>query len=193
MSDKLRRLMPVLQVFLCVCIFATAVMAAGFVISTSYPVTKDPQTLGTKVFPLSIAVADFNNDGNLDVAVGGSPGINLLLGNGDGTFQSAIESTNFATPIAMAVADFNGKGALDIAAANYLTGTASVLPGNGDGSFGLLKVYPVSTFAAPVQSIAEGDLNGDGLPDFAVTSGNGTSGQVTVLLNRGSGSNVLVE
>jgi len=65
--------------------------------------------------PLSIAAGDFNGDGKIDLAVAnsGSNSISILLGNGDGTFQTHVDfATNFA-PQSLATADFNGDGHLD--------------------------------------------------------------------------------
>src|SRR5207302_11059600 len=77
-----------------------------------------------------VAVGDFNGDGKLDLVTSGG---SLLLGNGDGTFRSAL---NFA-PVAscLAVADFNGDGHLDLAVANSYSNTVSSLLGSGNGTF----------------------------------------------------------
>ena len=73
-------------------------------------------------------MADFNGDHNLDVAIAEIGGVNVLLGNGDGTFQAAVQySANF--PDSVAVAVFNGDHKLDLVAATFLPGGASVFPG----------------------------------------------------------------
>src|SRR5207237_1507154 len=66
-----------------------------------------------------LAVGDFNRDGYLDLAVGGDNGddstVTILLGRGDGTFQSAVTyPISGAGCVSLAVADFNGDGFLDI-------------------------------------------------------------------------------
>jgi hypothetical protein len=81
----------------------------------------------------SALYADFNGDGKMDFAVRGGDGITLLLGNGDGTFQSdyAFELDHFSG--GLATADFNQDGNADIAAAVGPEQTR-VLLGNGDGT-----------------------------------------------------------
>lgn len=100
-----------------------------------------------------IVAADFNGDGNLDLAISnpGNPysdpgGVVILLGNGDGTFEPGQTITAGQYPSPLAAADFNGDGKIDLAAAAStipLGGVAeiTVLPGNGDGTFGAPTTY----------------------------------------------------
>ena len=70
-------------------------------------------------FPSAVAVADFNHDGKLDLATGapaGGLGLSVLLGNGDGTFQAAVNYNSGATfGNNMVAGDFNGDKAPDLA------------------------------------------------------------------------------
>jgi hypothetical protein len=138
-----------------------------------------------------LGVGDFNNDGKLDVVVTLSNWVCFLLGNGDGTFQAPIVVSRAgcqiycSTPPAYSAAsfvggDFNVDGNADIAilTTDPLTDESFVqeIPGNGDGTF---QGYsdPVNLgyfigFNGLPASLASGDFNGDGIPDFAISNPN---------------------
>jgi FG-GAP-like repeat/Putative Ig domain/Domain of unknown function (DUF4114) len=97
-----------------------------------------------------------------------------------------IAAANFAVgadPFSATVADFNGDGSLDLAVGNYDDSNASVLLGNGNGSFGAAKNFAVG--ANPF-TIVTADFNSDGKADL-VTSGY-KDGQISLLLGTGNGS-----
>ena len=97
-------------------------------------------TVGTQ--PVAAVIGDFNGDGKPDIATAdaGSHDISILLGNGDGTFGTAITTALSVAPASLAVGDLNGDGKLDLAAGNgaspFAVDFATVLLGNGDGTFG---------------------------------------------------------
>jgi hypothetical protein len=136
----------------------------------------------------SLAVADFNNDGQPDIAVTNydSDTISILLGNGDGTFQLHKDYLCGSNPFSVAVGDFNQDGKPDLAAAIGGFGGAgiSVMLGNGDGTFQHGVMYSTGGFSL---SVAVADLNGDGKEDLAAANSN--PGQAAaVLLGNGDGT-----
>ena len=141
----------------------------------------------TKANPASIALADFNGDGNLDavVANAGLPSsslgttVSVRLGDGKGKFQAEVNYTVGTQPDSVAVGDFNGGGKPDIAVANLSTFNVSVLLNNGDGTFQAAKNTPGGGLFLVV-----GDFNGDGKLDIATTDGQ----QLTILLGNGDGT-----
>jgi len=141
---------------------------------------------GSGTGPTSVAVGDFNGDGKLDLAVAnvgcGTPcgNVAVLLGNGDGTFQAAVNYNAGAQPLSIAVGDFNLDGKLDLAVANVSSYNVSVLLGNGDGTFQTAANYSTNGDAF---SVVVADLNGDGKPDLIAVSGS-----VTVFLGNGNGT-----
>jgi hypothetical protein len=144
-------------------------------------------------FAASVAVADVNGDRKPDLLVAGGS-VSVLLGNGDGTFQTAVtyDSGGGGSAVAIAVADVNGDGKPDLLVANEQTATVGVLLGNGDGTF-----QPVVTYSSggdlPL-SIAVADVNGDGKRDLVVANSCDLScspdngGVVGVLLGNGDGT-----
>ena len=84
------------------------------------------------------------------------------------------------------VGDVNGDGKPDIVIANRYESTVTVLPGNGNGTFGAKAEYAVGSFGTQPRSIAIGDLNGDGKAD--ILTANQGSNTVSVLLNNGNGT-----
>lgn len=93
---------------------------------TFTPATVSPVTGST---PESVAVADFNGDGKLDLVTGNSGGnsVTVLMGNGDGTFAAPQSFAADTSAIFAAVGDFNGDGLSDVAAANNIGASVTIL------------------------------------------------------------------
>ncbi len=137
----------------------------------------------------SVALADLNQDGKLDLIAANSADnqVGVLLGNGDGTFSSQVPYAVGVGPSGVVVADFDGDGLPDVAVANLKNSTVSLLHGNGDGTLKTAVAYPVGM--GP-DALAALDLTGSG--KLAVVTANGNSGgspvgnDITLLANAGA-------
>jgi uncharacterized protein (TIGR03437 family) len=157
----------------------------------------------TSYQPQSLAITDYDGDGNLDILQGSGdarmigPGIqsgttDLLLGNGDGTFQGAISvavgGSQGSVASFLAVGDFNGDGKIDAVLNDQYGGNLYLFAGDGKGGFQApqtINALASGGAAAGPSGAAAGDFNGDGKLDLAVTES--FTGKVAVLLNSTSG------
>ena len=133
-----------------------------------FPVTESSSAIGMAIsqpFPdaYAVAVGDFNNDGNQDVAWVSTSGLNLSLGDGNGGFQAPIPSEG-ACELQIVTGDFNGDGKLDLACLTF--GTCTVLLGNGDGTF--TQSFYVDPFDGGASGLATADFNQDGHLDLYI-------------------------
>ncbi|MEW6278890.1 MAG: FG-GAP-like repeat-containing protein, partial [Candidatus Eremiobacterota bacterium] len=150
------------------------------------------QNFPVGVNPHGLALGDVNGDGRLDLAAAnlGSDDVAVLLGNGDGTLQPA---QNFLTtgpvfpsgtgPVSVSLGDVNGDNLPDLVTANLTSADASVLLGNGDGTFQAAQTFTAG--AGPV-SVSLGDVNADTFPDLVTANRN--SNDASVLLGNGDGT-----
>ncbi|HEY5329457.1 MAG TPA: FG-GAP-like repeat-containing protein [Acidobacteriaceae bacterium] len=126
-----------------------------------------------------LAIADFNEDGKPDFAIGAYSRFAVMLGKGDGTFTSAPGSPfllpsppydDFATPFAgpaLAAGDFNNSGHQGLAVEEYENEAAVILLGNGNGTFSTSSAAFANTPGQPVTAAAAADFNADGNLDLA--------------------------
>jgi RHS repeat-associated protein len=166
-----------------------------------------------------VAVADMNGDGKLDIVVAGGmipypwgTAIDVLLGNGDGTFQAPVQYQIHDVCLGcgfystgLALADLNGDGQIDIAYTNNNTSSGSdtgamyALLNQGGGTFNVTSPYPTGTAipglhsSAPNETVAIADINGDGIPDVVTVEDaiyvdlNGSGGQRGISISFGKG------
>jgi hypothetical protein len=132
-----------------------------------------------------VVATDLNGDGKLDLVIQRIPFVQILLGNGDGSFtrrNSYLETTLTSTSVV--TADFNNDGKPDVAAGN------AVFLGNGDGTFRgnssvLLDPFSTNlgTLHFPVAAVS-GDFNQDGNPDIAAVVLDTVNSNICWLPNR---------
>ncbi|MCB1246088.1 MAG: VCBS repeat-containing protein, partial [Acidimicrobiia bacterium] len=119
-----------------------------------------------------IVAGDFNGPGADDVAIAMYRPIyaTVMLGNGNGTFQSPVNYTAEGHTHDIATGDFDGDGYPDLVTANESADSASVFINDGDGTFSAGPDLPA---ANGPKGVTVGDINGDGHPDIAIGSDGG--------------------
>lgn len=181
-------MLPPLVSLVCLCLAAAlAAQSPGVWFSgTCCSVINDSLGIGGDS-PFGVVVADFNGDGKVDLATATywTDNVTIFLGKGDGSFRPLTARSFFATganPRWIVAGDFNRDGKLDLATANWEVSTISVLPGNGDGTFGANTDF---TTGANPDGICVGDFNVDDISDLVTANQFGNN--ISVLLGQGGG------
>jgi hypothetical protein len=136
--------------------------------------------------PVTVALADLNGDGRLDIVTSNDfgDGMTVLLNNGNGTFNRTDYKPGMGLCTTVAVADLNGDGHPDIVLGDYTNSKVVVMLNNGDGTFKELSNFSVP--GSNVRMVKLGDFNRDGHFDMAVTYQ--FSPVVSILLGNGDGT-----
>jgi hypothetical protein len=113
-----------------------------------------------------VLVADVNNDKIPDLILNTDTGLSVLLGNGNGTFQTCIRSSGSVQ--FMSTGDFNKDGNVDLAVTNGYN-SLNIMLGNGAGTFVVTTSY--SPTQGSLNAIAVADYNQDGFADVALPNG----------------------
>lgn len=124
--------------------------------------------------------ADFDRDGNMDVAMtfeGPAPGrVGVYLGKGDGSFATARDFSVRSDPYGIGVFDANQDGIVDLHVSNIRSSSVSILLGRGDGTFEPAQHITVDGQA---YGASAADFDGDGKIDLAVSA----TTQIVILRN----------
>ena len=138
--------------------------------------------------PHTVAVADFDGDGNEDLAVTNQfdHAVSIRLGAGDGTFTNAptADLGGSYVPQSLVVGDFNNDTWDDLAVATTGPdgqGSIRIRLGQGNGTF--VAGTAIASFAG---ALAVGDANADAIEDLLL--GNTGAGKAGVLLGKGGGA-----
>ena len=115
------------------------------------------------LFTNDVKAADFNGDGNMDLAVGTEQGILFFAGEGDGTFQPPVKTSTPFSVIRTLLGDFNGDGRPDLAMTGNGDLSVSIALGNGDGTFQAPLPFEATYFP---RGFTAGDFNADGSFDL---------------------------
>jgi hypothetical protein len=162
---------------------------ASYAPSTSAPLTH--LVLGGVSGPSGVAAADFDRDGQTDLAVASFDAkiVSVLRGQGNGAFEPSASYLPAydvgASPKAIITGDFTGDGVADIATLNHnnpLQGGVSVFVGNGAGQF---EGARTSAAIGAGHALSAGDFNGDAKLDLVVSSD--SLNRTAILLGQGTG------
>jgi hypothetical protein len=177
--------------------YGSGTATASFTLTVSNPTTSLGNLGGTYEIPvgsgpsftdgnpISSIVGDYNNDGYQDllVALVNETYLQVMLGNGTGTFPTSVITNNVGVIVGVEVADFNGDGNLDILSRDNSTNFWTTRLGNGTGSFINHGTY----INYPNQKIVVADINNDLIPDVVSLSEIGQQSYIRTYIGNGNG------
>lgn len=147
--------------------------------------------------PRELVSSDFNGDGRVDLVIGTTNGfmsqssqMYILIGKGDGGFESPRSVYTGSESTSILAADFNSDGLQDLSTASIFSETVAILLGNGDGTFQSSRDLNLGESINAFSSVA-GDLNGDGVLDLAISvieRDSDGGGNVHIYLGNGDGT-----
>jgi len=153
--------------------------------------------------PFSLALGDFNEDGNLDIATANyhssDSSITILLGAGDGTFVQGPTPFDFADRYTLGAGDLNGDGHLDLVATSvwddFDTGATvtyvDVMFGDGDGTFVFDRWY--GPYDGELRALKLADFDGDNKADVVADQYSAHGAYWGTIIFRGNGDGTLQE
>jgi len=136
-------------------------------------------------FEVALDAPDMNNDGIMDLVVGGlnSQTVCVLIGNGDGTFAPGGPQATGGSTWRLLCGDLNGDGFMDVTTANGLSGNGAILLNDGTGTLSPATVAISDSFTTYTDL---GDLDGDGDLDWILSNFSG--GTYKIFTNDGAGA-----
>ncbi|HKJ28274.1 MAG TPA: VCBS repeat-containing protein, partial [Anaerolineales bacterium] len=135
----------------------------------------------------ALVLADFDQDGHLDLASAGEPNLTIYRGDGDGGFTRQSQATAGVNPVDLAAVDINEDGFLDLVIANHDTDFLTILLGSSDMEFSPAPNSPLHIAVSPhPHAVQAADLDRDGHVDLVIDHRDGEG--LLVLKGNGDGS-----